>query len=75
MNGVMTNNLTFRWAMPQTMLSNPAAANFDAFPLLAGTNPNPQASTTVCRFFTGGASLSPWKATMTTAGTGPYVAF
>ena len=41
-NGVMTNNLTFLVGNAQTMLNNPAAANYGVFPLLAGTNPNAQ---------------------------------
>jgi hypothetical protein len=74
-NGVMTNNLTFLVGNAQTMLSNPAAANYGAFPLLAGTNPNPQSFDYGLAFFYSRRVATAIEGATTTAGTGPYVAF
>jgi len=74
-NGVMTNNLTFLVGNAQTMLSNPAAANFSAFPLLAGTNPNAQSFDFGLAFFYSRRVATAIEGAVTSAGTGPYVAF
>lgn len=74
-NGVMTNNLTFLVGNAQTMLSNPAAANYGVFPLLAGTNPNPQSFDYGLAFFYSRRVATAIEGATTTAGTGPYVAF
>jgi hypothetical protein len=74
-NGVMTNNLTFLVGNAQTMLSNPAAANYGVFPLLAGTNPNPQSFDYGLAFYYSRRVATAIEGARTTAGTGPYVAF
>lgn len=74
-NGVMTNNLTFLVGNAQTMLSNPAAANYGVFPLLAGTNPNAQSFDYGLAFFYSRRVATAIEGATTTAGTGPYVAF
>ncbi|MGO9950349.1 MAG: DUF3443 family protein [Steroidobacteraceae bacterium] len=74
-NGVMTNNLTFLVGNAQTMLSNPAAANYGVFPLLAGTNPNQQSFDYGLAFFYSRRVATAIEGATTTAGTGPYVAF
>jgi len=74
-NGVMTNNLTFLVGNAQTMLSNPAAANYAAFPLLAGTNSNAQSFDFGLAFFYSRRVATAIEGNTTTVGTGPYVAF
>jgi hypothetical protein len=74
-NGVMTNNMTFVVGNALTMLSNPAAANYGAFPLLAGSNPNPQSFDFGLAFFYSRRVATAIEGATTTVGTGPYVAF
>jgi Protein of unknown function (DUF3443) len=74
-NGVMTNNLTFLVGNAQTMLSNPAAANYGVFPLLAGSNSNPQSFDFGLAFFYSRRVATAIEGATTTAGTGPYIAF
>ena len=74
-NGVMTNNLTFLVGNAQTMFNNPAAANYAAFPLLAGTNPNAQSFDFGLAFFYSRRVATAIEGSTTTVGTGPYVAF
>jgi hypothetical protein len=74
-NGVMTNNMTFVVGNAQTMLSNPMAANFGAFPLLAGSNPNPQSFDFGLAFFYSRRVATAIEGAVTTVGTGPYIAF
>jgi Protein of unknown function (DUF3443) len=71
MNGVMANNLTFGVGNAQTMLS----ANFDAFPQLAGTNPNTGSFDYGLAFFYGKRVAVAVEGDMTSVGTGPYIAF
>jgi hypothetical protein len=74
-NGVMTNNLTFQVGNALTMLNNPAAVNYGAFPLLAGTNPNAQSFDFGLAFFYSRRVATAVEGAKTSAGTGPYVAF
>jgi hypothetical protein len=74
-NGVMTNNMTFVVGNALTMLNNPAAANYGAFPLLAGSNPNPQSFDFGLAFFYSRRVATAIEGATTTVGTGPYVAF
>jgi hypothetical protein len=74
-NGVMTNNLTFKVGNAMTMLSNPAAANYGAFPLLAGSNPNAQSFDFGLAFFYSRRVATAIEGAVTTVGTGPYIAF
>jgi len=71
MNGVMANNLTFNVGNAQTMLNS----NFDAFPQLAGTNPNPGSFDYGLAFFYGRRVAVAVEGDTTSAGTGPYIAF
>jgi hypothetical protein len=74
-NGVMTNNMTFVVGNALTMLNNPAAANYGAFPLLAGSNPNAQSFDFGLPFFYSRRVATAIEGAKTTVGTGPYVAF
>jgi len=74
-NGVMTNNMIFVVGNALTMLNNPAAANYAAFPLLAGSNPNAQSFDFGLAFFYSRRVATAIEGNMTTVGTGPYVAF
>jgi Protein of unknown function (DUF3443) len=74
-NGVMTNNMTFVVGNALTMLNNPAAANYGAFPLLAGSNPNPQSFDFGLAFFYSRRVATAIEGATTSVGTGPYVAF
>jgi hypothetical protein len=73
MNGSMTNNLTFGVGNTETMLNS----NFDAYPQLAGTLPAGNAGTFDygLPFFYGRRVAVAVQGAMTTAGTGPYIAF
>jgi Protein of unknown function (DUF3443) len=73
MNGTMTNNLTFGVGNTETMLNS----NFDAYPQLAGTLPAGNAGTFDygLPFFYGRRVAVAVQGAMTTAGTGPYIAF
>lgn len=71
MNGVMANNLTFDVGNAQTMFNT----NFDAFPQLAGTNPNTGSFDYGLPFFYGRRVAIAVEGAMTTVGTGPYIAF
>ncbi|MGO9934626.1 MAG: DUF3443 family protein [Steroidobacteraceae bacterium] len=75
LNGVMTNNLTFQVGNAVTMFNNPAAASYAAFPLLAGTNPNPQSFDFGLGFYYSQRVATAIEGNTTTVGTGPYVAF
>jgi Protein of unknown function (DUF3443) len=72
-NGTMTNNLTFGVGNTETMLNN----NQDAYPQLAGTLPAGNAGTFDygLPFFYGRRVAVAVQGAMTTAGTGPYIAF
>jgi hypothetical protein len=74
-NGVMTNNLTFQVGNAQTMLNNPAAADYAAFPLLGGSNPNAQSFDFGLAFYYSRRVATAVEGATTSAGTGPYVAF
>jgi hypothetical protein len=74
-NGVMTNNLTFQVGNAQTMLNNPAAVNYGAFPLLAGSNPNAQSFDFGLAFFYSRRVATAIEGNKTSVGTGPYLAF
>jgi hypothetical protein len=74
-NGVMTNNLTFQVGNALSMLNNPAAANFGAFPLLAGSNSNAQSFDFGLAFFYSRRVATAIEGSVTSAGTGPYIAF
>jgi hypothetical protein len=72
-NGMMANNLPFSVANAQTMLmTNPT---FNAFPQLAGTNPNASSFDYGLAFFYGKEVAIGIEGTTTALGTGPYVAF
>jgi hypothetical protein len=71
MNGVMANNLTFGVGNAQTMLNG----NFDAFPQLAGTNPNTGSFDYGLAFFYGRRVAVAVENAKTSVGTGPYIAF
>jgi len=71
MNGVMANNLTFSVGNAQTMLNN----NFDAYPQLAGTNPNTGSFDFGLAFFYGKRVAVAVENDKTSVGTGPYIAF
>ncbi|HEX3912729.1 MAG TPA: DUF3443 family protein [Steroidobacteraceae bacterium] len=73
MNGVMANNLTFEVGNAITMLN--ANPTFNAFPLLAGTNPNTNSFDYGLAFFYGRRVAIAVEGNMTSAGTGPYIAF
>ncbi len=73
MNGVMANNLTFDVGNAATMLN--ANPTFNAFPLLAGTNPNPGSFDYGLPFFYGKRVAVAVEGDMTSVGTGPYIAF
>jgi hypothetical protein len=73
MNGTMANNLTFGVGNAQTMLS--ANPTFNAFPQLAGTNPNQGSFDYGLAFFYGKRVAVAVEGMVTTAGTGPYIAF
>ncbi|HTB89861.1 MAG TPA: DUF3443 domain-containing protein [Steroidobacteraceae bacterium] len=72
-NGTMTNNLTFGVGNTETMLNS----NFDAYPQLAGTLPAGNAGSFDygLPFFFGKRVAVAVQGAMTTAGTGPYIAF
>lgn len=73
MNGVMANNLTFEVGNAINMLN--ANPTFNAFPLLAGTNPNPGSFDYGLAFFYGRRVAVAVEGNKTSAGTGPYIAF
>jgi hypothetical protein len=73
MNGTMANNLTFGVGNAQTMLS--ANPTFNAFPQLAGTNPNVGSFDYGLACFYGKRVAVAVEDKVTTAGTGPYIAF
>jgi hypothetical protein len=73
MNGVMANNLTFDVGNAATMLS--ANPTFNAFPLLAGTNPNTGSFDYGLPFFYGKRVAVAVEGDNTAVGTGPYIAF
>jgi hypothetical protein len=72
-NGVMANNLVFGVGNAQTMLQNDP--NFNAFPELAGSNPDPQSFDYGLAFFYGRRVAVAVQGNKTSAGTGPYIAF
>jgi len=71
MNGVMVNNMTFGVGNAQTMLNNP----FDAFPQLAGANPNTGSFDYGLAFFYGRRVAVAVEGATTSVGTGPYIGF
>jgi Protein of unknown function (DUF3443) len=72
-NGVMVNNMPFMVGNAQNMFTmNPT---FNAFPMLAGTNPNAQSFDLGLPFFYGKRVAVALENNKTSAGTGPYVAF
>jgi Protein of unknown function (DUF3443) len=72
-NGVMVNNLPFMVGNALNMFNlNPT---FNAFPTLAGTNPNPQSFDLGLPFFYGKRVAIALENSKTSVGTGPYVAF
>jgi hypothetical protein len=73
MNGTMVNNLTFGVGNAQTMLS--ANPTFNAFPQLAGSNPNVGSFDYGLAFFYGKRVAIAVEDKVTSAGTGPYIAF
>jgi hypothetical protein len=73
MNGTMANNLTFDVGNAQTMLN--AHPTFNVFPQLAGTNPNVGSFDYGLAFFYGKRVAVAVEDKVTTAGTGPYIAF
>jgi hypothetical protein len=73
LNGVMANNLTFGVGNAQTMLTS--HPTFNAFPQLAGTNPNAQSFDYGLAFFYGKRIAVAIEGHTTSAGTGPYIAF
>ena len=74
MNGTMKNNLTFAVGNAINMLEN---TDFDAYPQLAGTLPPGNAGSFDygLPFFYGKRVAVAVQGAMTTAGTGPYIAF
>ncbi len=72
-NGVMVNNLPFMVGNALNMLN--ANPTFNAFPALAGTNPNPQSFDLGLPFFYGKRVAVALENSKTSAGTGPYVAY
>jgi len=73
-NGVMTNNLTFQVGNAVTMF-NAAPSDYSAFPLLAGTNPNPQSFDFGLAFYYSRRVATAIEGNTTSVGIGPYVAF
>jgi hypothetical protein len=73
MNGTMVNNLTFDVGNAQAMLQ--AHPNFNAFPQLAGSNPNTGSFDYGLAFFYGKRVAVAVELKVTTVGTGPYIAF
>ena len=71
MNGVMANNLTFGVGNAMTMLAN----NADAYPQLAGNNPNPGSFDYGLPFFFNRRVAIAVEGQKTSVGTGPYIAF
>jgi hypothetical protein len=72
-NGVMANNLNFVVENAYTMLNN--NPNFNAFPALAGTNPNANSFDYGLAFFYGKRVATVVEGNKTSVGTGPYIAF
>jgi Protein of unknown function (DUF3443) len=72
-NGVMANNLAFSVDNAQTMLTT--NQNFNAFPALAGSNPNPNSFDFGLAFFFGKRVANVVEGNKTSVGTGPYIAF
>jgi len=72
-NGTMVNNLTFEVGNAQTMLN--ANPTFNVFPQLAGTNPNTGSFDYGLAFFYGKRVAVAVEGEVTSAGTGPYIAF
>ena len=73
LNMVTTNNLTFTVGNAQNMLN--ANPTFNAFPQLSGTFPMPGTFDYGLPFFYGKRVAVAVEGAITTAGTGPYVAF
>jgi hypothetical protein len=73
MNGVMANNLTFDVGNALSMLQ--ANPTFNAFPQLAGTNPNQGSFDYGLAFFYGKRVAVAVEGNVTSVGTGPYIAF
>jgi len=73
MNGTMANNLTFDVGNAQTMLN--AHPTFNVFPQLAGSNSNVASFDYGLAFFYGKRVAVAVEDKVTTAGTGPYIAF
>jgi uncharacterized protein DUF3443 len=73
LNGVMANNLTFDVGNAQTMLN--ANPTFNVFPQLAGGNSNVASFDYGLAFFYGKRVAIAVEDKVTTAGTGPYIAF
>ena len=74
-NGTIVPNAVFKVGNALTMLSNPAASSFGAFPNLAGTNPNVQSFDLGLAFYFSRRVATAIEGSVTTAGTGPYIAF
>jgi Protein of unknown function (DUF3443) len=72
-NGVMVNNLPFMVGNALNMFN--ANPTFNAFPTLAGTNPDPQSFDLGLPFFYGKRVAVALENSKTSAGTGPYVAY
>jgi hypothetical protein len=73
MNGTEANNLTFEVGNAINMLN--ANPNFNAFPLLAGQNPNQGSFDYGLAFFYGRRVAVAVEGDKTSVGTGPYIAF
>jgi hypothetical protein len=72
-NGVMANNVDFSVGNAQMMLAdNPT---FNAFPALAGPNPNSESFDLGLEFFYGRRVAVVVEGNKTSVGTGPYIAF
>jgi hypothetical protein len=72
-NGVMANNVDFNVGNAHTMLAN--NPNFNAFPALAGPNPNQSSFDLGLAFFYGRRVATVVEGSTTSVGTGPYMAF
>ena len=72
-NGVMANNMNFSVGNAQMMFANNPA--FNAFPALAGPNPNPNSFDLGLAFFYGKRVAIVVEGNKTSVGTGPYIAF
>jgi hypothetical protein len=72
-NGVMVNNIPVVVENAFTMLNN--HPSFNAFPALAGTNPNANSFDLGLAFFYGRRVATVVEGNKTSVGTGPYIAF